>query len=335
MITKCKNLTYLDDRPVFPKERACAEAFMVGGREAERAARQAFIQAEKDKQARGVQHLMDIQARARREREQGNGDADRTDSEAELSDVETDDSNDDNEEIEIAREKYGRMNVTDQMTYGHHQDTSSWEAAPEPTRLADMETITGPKAGDIDLFGSDSEFDDLDEDDYKNELNAVNEPLMTISSTSRKAPVAAESSPIKSVKTKLLIEEVKEDDGVTKNATRAPAAIIAQQATSGQGDSVNSVEGGASTDSDLDEIPEEIIRPKSKWESVNNSPSRPHIATTSFVEDIDDSLPDLEEVDMETGAVVNTISIQEISSSSDTPKKLIEVIGGDDMDGLD
>lgn len=43
LINEIKTLSYLDDRPVFPKDRAMAEAFCAGGREAEREAREEFV----------------------------------------------------------------------------------------------------------------------------------------------------------------------------------------------------------------------------------------------------------------------------------------------------
>ncbi|KAL6259858.1 hypothetical protein P5V15_009768 [Pogonomyrmex californicus] len=49
MILKCKNLQYLDDRPVFPRDRACAEAWMRGGIDEEVAERNRWIQAEQKK----------------------------------------------------------------------------------------------------------------------------------------------------------------------------------------------------------------------------------------------------------------------------------------------
>ncbi|XP_011876698.1 PREDICTED: interaptin [Vollenhovia emeryi] len=49
MILKCKNLQYLDDRPVFPRDRACAEAWMRGGVDEEVAERNRWIQAEQKK----------------------------------------------------------------------------------------------------------------------------------------------------------------------------------------------------------------------------------------------------------------------------------------------
>ncbi|XP_072760354.1 uncharacterized protein [Anoplolepis gracilipes] len=49
MILKCQNLQYLDDRPVFPRDRACAEAWMRGGVDEEVAERNRWIQAEQKK----------------------------------------------------------------------------------------------------------------------------------------------------------------------------------------------------------------------------------------------------------------------------------------------
>ncbi|CAL7945557.1 unnamed protein product [Xylocopa violacea] len=49
MILKCKNLRYLDDRPVFPRDRACAEAWMRGGPDEEAAERKRWIEAEQKK----------------------------------------------------------------------------------------------------------------------------------------------------------------------------------------------------------------------------------------------------------------------------------------------
>eukprot|EP00730_Choanoeca_flexa_P000954 TRINITY_DN10410_c0_g1_i4.p1 TRINITY_DN10410_c0_g1~~TRINITY_DN10410_c0_g1_i4.p1 ORF type:complete len:490 (+),score=130.87 TRINITY_DN10410_c0_g1_i4:119-1588(+) len=80
MIVRCQQLTYLDDRPVQDRERACAEAWHRGGREEERAERERWIQAERDRQYRSVKYLWDLREKAeqaRRERgEAGSEDED-------------------------------------------------------------------------------------------------------------------------------------------------------------------------------------------------------------------------------------------------------------------
>ncbi|CAM4782177.1 unnamed protein product [Rotaria magnacalcarata] len=54
----CVNLTYLDDRPVFPRDRACANAWASGGREAEREERQLWETPERKRSTKPVNDLI-------------------------------------------------------------------------------------------------------------------------------------------------------------------------------------------------------------------------------------------------------------------------------------
>ncbi|KAG7479934.1 dynein assembly factor 1, axonemal [Solea senegalensis] len=76
MTAHLKQLTYLDNRPVFPRERACADAWAVGGQEGERKAREEWdtretrkIQASLDaiamikKAAQERRHIRELQAK--------------------------------------------------------------------------------------------------------------------------------------------------------------------------------------------------------------------------------------------------------------------------------
>nr|XP_018671166.1 dynein assembly factor 1, axonemal isoform X1 [Ciona intestinalis] len=69
LIVRLKELTYLDDRPVFPRDRACAEAWHTGGHDAERAERQRWVNKERIKIQQSVDYLYNIRKQAEERRE--------------------------------------------------------------------------------------------------------------------------------------------------------------------------------------------------------------------------------------------------------------------------
>lgn len=68
LIVRLPNLQYLDERPVFPRDRACAEAWSRGGVEAERKERQQWINKENQRIQDSVNYLRDTRQKVSAER---------------------------------------------------------------------------------------------------------------------------------------------------------------------------------------------------------------------------------------------------------------------------
>ncbi|KAH8378259.1 hypothetical protein KR093_010449 [Drosophila rubida] len=70
LILACKELTYLDSRPVFPRDRACAEAWKKDGYEGERKEHTRWIRAERKKMRDSVNYTIKLRNRHRPPEEQ-------------------------------------------------------------------------------------------------------------------------------------------------------------------------------------------------------------------------------------------------------------------------
>mmetsp|Transcript_38234 Transcript_38234/g.114221 ORF Transcript_38234/g.114221 Transcript_38234/m.114221 type:complete len:303 (+) Transcript_38234:60-968(+) len=64
LISRCKSLTYLDDRPVFAEERLAVEAWSIGGLPAERAERRRQREEKEDAHRRNLQYMKELATRA-------------------------------------------------------------------------------------------------------------------------------------------------------------------------------------------------------------------------------------------------------------------------------
>ncbi|ESO11343.1 hypothetical protein HELRODRAFT_143549, partial [Helobdella robusta] len=69
LIVHLPNLKHLDDRPVFPQERACTEAWAKGGRDAEKKERERWQEMEREKIRKSVSALWSLRDEARIKRE--------------------------------------------------------------------------------------------------------------------------------------------------------------------------------------------------------------------------------------------------------------------------
>jgi len=394
LINELKGLQYLDDRPVFPKDRAMAEAFCAGGREAERAAREEFVRRDRERMMSGIRHLEEIASR-RRQREQAGV----------LPLPESDDEGGADDDVPPQASPSTAFGLEDEpwldvtvssergQTKINYQPVNNEQLAARGTRVEELDEITGPKAADIDLFGDDDEYEVLEDDEEAAAEAAAHAAALR---TAGSVLGAMAAPPVADARKKMLIEEVETEAGPaepssatliaeqtrsTAAAPEAPRQVLIEEVT---GDVSTSVSAGPAAGApgsigieeipgrdeppttqvtadraaprkmlieeispvstseppveDVEEdIPEDIAMDGKRWLSANDGAAAAAGAATAHDED---KVPDLEQVDLATGVVIDTVTepvkpTPAAVAAEPAARPLIEVIGGDDDGELD
>uniref|UniRef100_A0A8D9AUB3 Dynein axonemal assembly factor 1 homolog n=1 Tax=Cacopsylla melanoneura TaxID=428564 RepID=A0A8D9AUB3_9HEMI len=148
LINLCKNLKHLDDYPVFDKDRKCAEAWFVGGIEAERDMRDRLNKEEQDRMRASVMAIMSL-SRHRYEADEQN-------------------------ERNLEREQRRALGLQDSVdSEGGSSNSTTSDPTPPEDIQEDVENIEEENENDI----RSSEDDNADTDVGENEKGKdVNEP---------------------------------------------------------------------------------------------------------------------------------------------------------------
>ncbi|EGD76427.1 hypothetical protein PTSG_07544 [Salpingoeca rosetta] len=310
MILKCKQLTYLDDRPVRDKERACTEAWAVGGRQAEREERERWNEEERARQFRAVKYLWDLQKKAQEERAargetsdtSDNEDADEVDGSPALHEAATvgstlgrdpvfdnlyrhaqhDDGDGDGAPPQLEEIPQDDMQADARMQYNREQyghsgatkEQVAQTAASSGAVRADVIDITGPRAP-RQLWDEDEvdEFDDQEE----------------AAPTSLAGQSAFITQPQQEPR-RMLIEEVASDDSSSAGEEQEQQQQPQQEITTlvgrariGDDDDDDDDELDDETDNEDSDVPEEIETGRGpRWEGIganSNSTNKPSVTT--------------------------------------------------------
>jgi len=165
-IIKIKGLRYLDDRPVFPRERACAEAWEKGGVEAEREERERWITREQQKIMDSVNALSKMRETRNQENRDNASNEEKEEESSYNSEAASDDSDsEDNENTEQpqipAEELQGsvvkscdvKRETAVLSTEGDSVKLKSVNSAPVPDQQSGEEIETVSVEANSQLFG--------------------------------------------------------------------------------------------------------------------------------------------------------------------------------------
>ncbi|CAF0745867.1 unnamed protein product [Rotaria sordida] len=139
MTLGCVNLTYLDDRPIFPRDRACANAWARGGREAEREERQLWETPERKRSTKPVNDLLFIRRNYLGDRGENQNDIEQTENELTgENEIDNEENGIDNEQNEIDNEE---NEIDNEVNENNEQEQINNEDEPPPLEDIDESDI--------------------------------------------------------------------------------------------------------------------------------------------------------------------------------------------------